>query len=511
MKTVINITIGGLVFAIEQDAYDSLEKYIKEIKQTLVEGDDVNEIVSDIETAIAEKLSERGRSERIAVTEDDINKVILEMGAPIDFKEAGGVEGESAQSETEDKKDEIKKRLYRDTDDVVIAGVASGIAKYFDIDPAIVRIIFVAALFFNGIGIIAYLIFWLAVPVAKTTTEKYAMSGDKVTLKEITERVKKNINDIDKEDLEKARGLWNSLLSGLKRIFSLIGICIKVLFSILRYVVGFSFLLAGSFAMAGLVSALVIILFVDNASIPQSIQPAMQLVLSSPLGVISIVSVFLTAVIPFVVLLLAGGSLISKRIILSVTKSITLAAVWIVALVLAITTSAVQIDRVLEKVGPINVEDNDFMININRSEEGIKIDVTDKDRKQNSKIEVSEDVAPNLPKIEIYSGLSFTQNSTVINLARKGLEGSLKAEVGQFVALTELDISNNNFTDLPAEIGQLSQLQVLNLSNNNFTGLPHELGNLENLQVLDLRGNNISKFDLQIIREKLGEEVTVVE
>jgi phage shock protein PspC (stress-responsive transcriptional regulator) len=58
------------------------------------------------------------------------------------------------------------KRLYRSSSEKMIAGVCGGIAEYFDIDPVIVRLIAVALVFAQGIGILAYLIAWIVIPEA---------------------------------------------------------------------------------------------------------------------------------------------------------------------------------------------------------------------------------------------------------------------------------------------------------------------------------------------------------
>ena len=59
------------------------------------------------------------------------------------------------------------KRLYRSRSDRRIAGVCGGLAEYFDIDPAIIRIAFVAVFLIGGIGLVTYLIFWVCVPLKK--------------------------------------------------------------------------------------------------------------------------------------------------------------------------------------------------------------------------------------------------------------------------------------------------------------------------------------------------------
>jgi len=64
------------------------------------------------------------------------------------------------------------KRLYRSTSDKMIGGVCGGIAEYFKIDPVIVRLIAVAMIFVHGIGILAYLIGWIVVPLAPGVRNK---------------------------------------------------------------------------------------------------------------------------------------------------------------------------------------------------------------------------------------------------------------------------------------------------------------------------------------------------
>src|SRR5215475_8494203 len=57
------------------------------------------------------------------------------------------------------------RRLYRSRSDKVIAGVCSGIANYFRIDPVIVRVLAVALIFLGGAGVFAYIAAWLLMPV----------------------------------------------------------------------------------------------------------------------------------------------------------------------------------------------------------------------------------------------------------------------------------------------------------------------------------------------------------
>jgi phage shock protein PspC (stress-responsive transcriptional regulator) len=59
-----------------------------------------------------------------------------------------------------------KKRLMRSSTDKKIAGVCGGLAEYFDLDPTIIRVIWVLALLLFGTGVLAYIILWIVLPLA---------------------------------------------------------------------------------------------------------------------------------------------------------------------------------------------------------------------------------------------------------------------------------------------------------------------------------------------------------
>ena len=64
----------------------------------------------------------------------------------------------------------MAKRLYRSIDDKKIAGVCGGLGEYFDIDPTIVRLAWVALILAAGGGIVAYIIAWIIVPKRPAVT-----------------------------------------------------------------------------------------------------------------------------------------------------------------------------------------------------------------------------------------------------------------------------------------------------------------------------------------------------
>lgn len=59
------------------------------------------------------------------------------------------------------------KRLYRSKNNRIIAGVCGGIGEYFDIDPTLIRLLWVVLTFLGGSGLIAYIICWIVIPEKK--------------------------------------------------------------------------------------------------------------------------------------------------------------------------------------------------------------------------------------------------------------------------------------------------------------------------------------------------------
>ena len=161
MKDAKQIILSGIGFIIEADAYKILDEYLKEIKKHFeVTMSDISEdIFQDIESSIAEKMISKGRGLQKAITLKDIEEIKEQLGKVSEIGNDNNEEEKitnkkEAKKEAEKENILTKKRiLYRDTDDVVIAGVASGLAKYFNIDVVIVRLLFIVTAFLNGIGI----------------------------------------------------------------------------------------------------------------------------------------------------------------------------------------------------------------------------------------------------------------------------------------------------------------------------------------------------------------------
>jgi len=88
----------------------------------------------------------------------------------------------------------MEKRLYRSKSDRMIWGVCGGLAKYFDIDPTIVRIIAVLSVFVSGLGILAYVIMAIVVPLEGTK-----VTAPKETVRENVEEMKETASELGRE------------------------------------------------------------------------------------------------------------------------------------------------------------------------------------------------------------------------------------------------------------------------------------------------------------------------
>ena len=73
------------------------------------------------------------------------------------------------------------RRLERNPDNKMIAGVASGVADFFGIDPTIVRVLWALTILFGGLGAIVYIILWIVMPEPGTDSTVAHEIRDRMT------------------------------------------------------------------------------------------------------------------------------------------------------------------------------------------------------------------------------------------------------------------------------------------------------------------------------------------
>jgi phage shock protein PspC (stress-responsive transcriptional regulator) len=201
MKTTITINLGGIVFHIDDDAYEMLHTYLMAVEKQFKSDDERREVMSDIEARLSELFSETLGQKRDVIMRDDVSKVVKVMGEPEDFiDEEAHDSTNSSEKESRRRKSNQKtsKRLYRDPDTRMLGGVCGGLGAYFNIDPIIFRIIFILISFGMGSGIIIYVILWIVIPEASTTAQKLEMRGEPITIENIKKAVRDEFENVRK-------------------------------------------------------------------------------------------------------------------------------------------------------------------------------------------------------------------------------------------------------------------------------------------------------------------------
>jgi len=183
MKTTINITLGGVLFFVEDDAYQSLKAYLDHIERHFSTIEDGNEIVKDIEYRMAELLQARLK-QRQGVTMADVDFLKQTVGYPQaeDFTtEEEAIPIDEPKKKQEYWQDEpqltsaqdpfnMGRRLYRDLARKKVGGVLAGLANYFGVETLWLRLGYI--FFFFGFWIfpalpgflfLAYILFLIVI------------------------------------------------------------------------------------------------------------------------------------------------------------------------------------------------------------------------------------------------------------------------------------------------------------------------------------------------------------
>ncbi|MGC1390071.1 MAG: PspC domain-containing protein [Bacteroidales bacterium] len=191
MKITVSINLGGYSFNIDEDAYAELKRYLKNLELHFAGEESSSEILSDIETRMAELFRTKLTNYKQVINIEDVGQVTMVLGTPEDISDTEGPTVRDKFSSPG------YHRMYRDTDHRVIGGVCAGIAAYWDIELWLVRVIFFV-LAMMGVGILIYLILYIVLPEAKTTAEKIAMKGNPVNIHNIKESVKQEFDTVRK-------------------------------------------------------------------------------------------------------------------------------------------------------------------------------------------------------------------------------------------------------------------------------------------------------------------------
>lgn len=187
MNKVTTIRLGNYVITIDEDAAAAVAQYSEKLKRRYATEEGAADIISDIENRMGELLMQKQTAQRRSFnTLEDVQSVIIQMG-PVDATEGETEFGTSGEG---------PRRLFRNPDDRIVAGVWGGVGAYFDIDPILLRVGWVVSLLAFGFGIPLYVILWIVIPEARTTAEKLMMRGRKPTLQNIEENLRAEFTEV---------------------------------------------------------------------------------------------------------------------------------------------------------------------------------------------------------------------------------------------------------------------------------------------------------------------------
>jgi phage shock protein PspC (stress-responsive transcriptional regulator) len=488
MKKTISINISGVIFHIEEDGYDKLKSYLSSIQQYFSTYEDSQEIVTDIENRIAEKLLATLKGDdktpaRQAVTLEDVNGLIARMGTVADFEAvekeeilvAGGTRQKAANGNvpnpnvpndpapettsaregaadgssyrykrgqyeyeyqydpttgkaktsysyggrklardtrrqklggvaaglahyfqidpvwvrvllvglvigfpvisdglfgdgdvlgplsgftvvayillwmvlpgaTDMEEEKGIRKFYRNPNSKVVGGVASGLGAYFGLDPALIRIAFVLSVFLFGTGVLAYIVLWMVAPEARSVTERMQMAGQPITLSNIENSVKSNLNvptNAPENILTKLLLLPFRVIAAIFRVLGELfgktmgglGSIVRVLFGLLLLIIGFSLVLACLTALGAGIG-----LWSSTSVGPNSGGEIFATLLREDANIISLLAGFVLVVLPSLAMILTGLMLITRKSLITGSTTLTLLGIWVISGVIVATT-----------------------------------------------------------------------------------------------------------------------------------------------------------------------------
>lgn len=217
MEKNTNVSIAGIAFMLENDGYKILKDYLVRIEVGYKDNPDGTEVLADIEARICELILNEQPAESVVPT-SLITSIVDQLGLPDDIKTVGNQPIYNQEGNDNYCESKLPRRLYRSTDESKLGGVCGGLAAYFNVEPIIMRLLFLAPLiilpivgsinmhlfrgldnFFGslfGVSVMLYFILWFALPKAKTARQKLEMRGEKITASSISKNFRDDFDDV---------------------------------------------------------------------------------------------------------------------------------------------------------------------------------------------------------------------------------------------------------------------------------------------------------------------------
>lgn len=257
---------------------------------------------------------------------------------------------------------ERSQKLYRNADDMVLGGVASGLAAYFSIDPVIIRLLFFISLLSGGIGLIIYGLLWLSLPKAKTLVERVEMKGQKANLENIEAEVRgqqANQEERERPILIKIITFPINVLEVILRWISQnMGGLFKGGFQIIKLVLGlFLTAFGGVLTLACIISLGAIFMFnsgiINGGNLPDDVKNFSG---SSSYDAFIAVCAFAVFAIPFLLIGVTGFRMITDKKIIGSGYGRWMLFTWVIMLILTVFNVFYMINAFSKEGRDVNLE-----------------------------------------------------------------------------------------------------------------------------------------------------------
>ncbi|WP_353169649.1 PspC domain-containing protein [Flavobacterium sp.] len=328
MNKTTSINLGGFFFHIDEDAFKKLSNYFDAVRRSL-SPDGREEIINDIESRISELFTEKLGTTKQVIGLKEVDDIITIMGQPEDYK----IEEETPKNDlhTNFASTSISKKLYRDKENSFLGGVLSGLGHYFGVDPLWLRIIMVIL---GGAGFMFYIILWILIPEAVTTSQKLEMKGEPINISNIEKKVKEGFNEIsDKFSNLDQDKIASNAKSGAEKIGKTISEIVTSIFNVISKIIGGFIVLFTSMTLISVIIGGIAMMFFssmpDNFLYNHIHTPFS---FETPIWIQGILLIIVVG-IPLFFLLILGLKLLSTRM-KSIGNSInySLLAIWIIGL-----------------------------------------------------------------------------------------------------------------------------------------------------------------------------------
>jgi phage shock protein PspC (stress-responsive transcriptional regulator) len=332
MNKTVNINLANILFHIDEKAFNKLQRYLESIKRSFSGTAGSDEIIADIEARVAELFQEKMENDRQVITLKEVDEVINIMGQPEDYMVDEDIFEDEPRKSSESRP--RVKKLYRDVDNKYIGGVCAGLEHYLGFDVLWIRLIFIVLGIFTGFGFIAYILLWILVPEAATTSQKLDMRGEPVNISNIEKKVKEGFDEVaDRVKSVDYEKVGNKVKSSGRTFFDALGDIIMFFFKVFGKFIGILLIIIGAATLIGLFIGLFTVGILDIVHIPGVDFYDMVNSTVAPVWLVSLLSFFAIG-IPFFFLLYLG-----LKILVNNLKSIgniakfSLLGLWLLSII----------------------------------------------------------------------------------------------------------------------------------------------------------------------------------